>query len=39
VIVLDAGRIVAKYTARSHVRPTAETVAQLAGFENIFDAG
>jgi molybdate transport system ATP-binding protein len=39
VIVLDAGRIVAQGTPHLVMTaPTQETVAQLAGFENIFDA-
>jgi molybdate transport system ATP-binding protein len=39
VIVLDAGRIVAQGTPHEVMTaPTQETVAQLAGFENIFDA-
>lgn len=39
VIVLDAGRIVAEGTPHEVMTaPTRETVAQLAGFENIFDA-
>jgi molybdate transport system ATP-binding protein len=39
VIVLDAGRIVAQGQPHEVMRaPTLETVAQLAGFENIFDA-
>jgi len=39
VIVLDAGRIVAQGTPHEVMTaPQKETVAQLAGFENIFDA-
>jgi len=39
VIVLDAGRIVAQGTPHEIMTaPRQETVAQLAGFENIFDA-
>ncbi len=39
VIVLDAGRIAAQGTPHEVVTPAQqETVAQLAGFENIFDA-
>jgi molybdate transport system ATP-binding protein len=39
VIVLDAGRIVAQGTPHEvMMAPMQETVAQLAGFENIFDA-
>jgi len=39
VIVLDAGRIVAEGTPHEVMTaPRQETVAQLAGFENIFDA-
>lgn len=39
VIVLDAGRIVAQGTPHEVLSaPQVETVAQLAGFENIFDA-
>jgi molybdate transport system ATP-binding protein len=39
VIVLDAGRIVAQGTPHEVITaPLQETVAQLAGFENIFDA-
>jgi molybdate transport system ATP-binding protein len=39
VIVLDAGRIVAQGSPHDVMRaPTLETVAQLSGFENIFDA-
>src|SRR3954469_7710632 len=39
VIVLDAGRIVAQGTPHKVLSaPYMETVAQLAGFENIFDA-
>jgi molybdate transport system ATP-binding protein len=39
VIVLDHGRIVAQGTPHEVLRaPLQETVAQLAGFENIFDA-
>jgi len=39
VIVLDAGRIVAQGTPHEVMTaPQQETVAQLAGFENIFDA-
>jgi molybdate transport system ATP-binding protein len=39
VIVLDAGRIVAQGTPHEVMTaPLQETVAQLAGFENIFDA-
>ncbi|MGO9085140.1 MAG: molybdenum ABC transporter ATP-binding protein [Terriglobales bacterium] len=39
VIVLDAGRIVAEGTPHEvTTAPRQETVAQLAGFENIFDA-
>ena len=39
VIVLDAGRIVAQGTPHEVMTaPRQETVAQLAGFENIFDA-
>jgi molybdate transport system ATP-binding protein len=38
VIALDAGRIVAQGSAYEVLqRPEAETVAQLAGFENIFE--
>ena len=38
VIALDAGRVVAQGTAHDVLqRPQQETVAQLAGFENIFD--
>jgi len=38
VIVLDAGRIVAQGTPHEVIEaPQQETVAQLAGFENIFD--
>jgi molybdate transport system ATP-binding protein len=38
VIVLDAGRIVARGSPHEVLhRPELETVAQLAGFENIFD--
>lgn len=38
VIVLDAGRIVARGSPHEVLqRPQSETVAQLAGFENIFD--
>lgn len=38
VIVLDAGRIVASGSPHEVLhRPESETVAQLAGFENIFD--
>jgi len=38
VLVLDAGRIVAEGTAHEVMTaPRQETVAQLAGFENIFD--
>lgn len=39
VLVLDAGRIVAQGTPHAVMNaPLQETVAQLAGFENIFDA-
>lgn len=39
VIVLEAGRILAQGTPHEVMSaPTLETVAQLAGFENIFDA-
>jgi molybdate transport system ATP-binding protein len=39
VLVLDAGRIVAQGTPHEVMAaPLRETVAQLAGFENIFDA-
>ena len=39
VIVLDAGRIIAQGTPHEVMAaPQQETVAQLAGFENIFDA-
>ena len=39
VLVLDAGRIVAQGTPHEVIAaPQQETVAQLAGFENIFDA-
>jgi molybdate transport system ATP-binding protein len=39
VIVLDAGRIVAQGRPHEVMRaPSVETVAHLAGFENIFDA-
>jgi molybdate transport system ATP-binding protein len=39
VMVLDAGRIVAQGTPHEvMMAPMQETVAQLAGFENIFDA-
>ncbi len=39
VIVLDAGRIVAQEQPHEVMRaPRLETVAQLSGFENIFDA-
>jgi molybdate transport system ATP-binding protein len=39
VIVLDAGRVVAHGTPHEVIEaPRQETVAQLAGFENIFDA-
>ncbi len=39
VIVLDAGRIVAQGTPHEVISaPQQETVAQLVGFENIFDA-
>lgn len=39
VIVLDAGRIVAQGTPHDVLSaPQVETVAQLAGFENVFDA-
>jgi molybdate transport system ATP-binding protein len=38
VIVLDAGRIVSRGSPHEVLlRPESETVAQLAGFENIFD--
>ena len=38
VIALDAGRMVARGSPHEVLqRPTSETVAQLAGFENIFD--
>jgi molybdate transport system ATP-binding protein len=38
VIVLDAGRVVARGSPHEVLqRPQSETVAQLAGFENIFD--
>jgi len=40
VLVIDHGRIVAQGTPHQVLRaPLQETVAQLAGFENIFDAG
>jgi len=40
VIALDAGRIVAQGSPHDVLqRPQSETVAQLAGFENIFDCG
>ncbi len=40
VIALDAGRIVARGSPHEVLqRPQSETVAQLAGFENIFDCG
>jgi len=39
VIVLDAGRVVAQGTPHEVIEaPQQETVAQLVGFENIFDA-
>lgn len=39
VIVLDAGRVVAQGTPHEVMSaPRQETVAQLAGFENVFDA-
>ncbi len=39
VLVLEAGRIVAEGTPHDVMAaPTRETVAQLAGFENVFDA-
>ncbi len=39
VLVLDQGRIIARGTPHEVLRaPLYETVAQLAGFENIFDA-
>lgn len=39
VLVLDQGRIIAQGTPHEVLRaPQQETVAQLAGFENIFDA-
>ena len=39
VVVLDAGKIVAQGQPRDVMRaPRLETVAQLSGFENIFDA-
>ena len=39
VVVLDAGRIVAQGTPHDvMMAPLQETVAQLAGFENVFDA-
>jgi molybdate transport system ATP-binding protein len=39
VLVLDRGRIIAQGTPHEVMRaPSQETVAQLAGFENIFDA-
>ncbi len=39
VLVLEAGRIIAQGTPHEVMRaPVQETVAQLAGFENIFDA-
>ena len=39
VLVLDAGRVVAQGTPHEVISaPLQETVAQLAGFENIFDA-
>jgi len=39
VLVLDAGRIVAQGTPQEvMMAPIAETVAQLAGFENVFDS-
>jgi molybdate transport system ATP-binding protein len=39
VIILDAGRIVAQGTPHEvMMAPLQETVAQLAGFENVFDA-
>jgi len=39
VIVMDQGRIIAQGTPHEVLRaPVQETIAQLAGFENIFDA-
>jgi len=39
VVVLDAGKVLAQGTPQQVLRaPLQETVAQLAGFENIFDA-
>jgi molybdate transport system ATP-binding protein len=39
VIVIEAGRIIAQGTPHQVLRaPRQETIAQLAGFENIFDA-
>jgi molybdate transport system ATP-binding protein len=39
VLVMEAGRIIARGTPHGVLRaPRQETVAQLAGFENIFDA-
>ena len=39
VIVLDAGKIVAQGQPKDvMLAPQLETVAQLAGFENVFDA-
>ena len=39
VLVMDQGRIIAQGTPHEVLRaPLQETVAQLAGFENIFDA-
>jgi molybdate transport system ATP-binding protein len=39
VLVLDEGRIIARGTPHEVLRaPLQETVAQLAGFENVFDA-
>jgi molybdate transport system ATP-binding protein len=39
VVVLDAGKVLAQGTPQQVLRaPFQETVAQLAGFENIFDA-
>lgn len=39
VVVLDGGKIIAEGTPHEVIRaPRQETVAQLAGFENVFDA-
>jgi molybdate transport system ATP-binding protein len=39
VVVLDTGKIIAEGTPHEVIRaPRQETVAQLAGFENVFDA-